>query len=215
MRIAAFGDISSDYSGLERFFQATQDLSIDSYVCLGDILHHNSPRGKRETDKCIDILKEHAANSISGNHDRLLVDLSPDYVSSETLAYLQSLPDEIIINEALFVHKSPSRRWTLLMRQSEFDYLQNQYPNLRIAFFGHTHKRLHFHKAEDGKYKSNYFPKINVNHDVSSGLHLINPGTIDGAKFPWGFNESPSFVVYDTTSHTIGFHKIHKNGTQN
>jgi predicted phosphodiesterase len=215
MRIAVFGDISSDYPGLVRFFDQAARDQVDKYVCLGDIVHHNSPRGIRETDACIKILQEHETQTIFGNHDTRLLEENPGWLSSDVQTYLEALPKEIILGEALFVHESPSGRFTAHLRQSEFDHFLENYPEQRIAFFGHSHKRLHFSRI-DGETHADYLlfatarKLFDKPHDISQGLHLINPGTIDGAKFPWGFNECPSYVLYDTEQQTAYFKRIPK-----
>jgi predicted phosphodiesterase len=208
MKIIIFGDISSDYPGLRRFFDNVSNESIDKFIHLGDVVHHNSPKGKIYTNKTIELLRMHDTEGVKGNHDKLLLESNSSDISPDNLKYLADCPEKLIIDEALFVHKSPTGQWTFLNRESEYTFLKENHPSQNVVFFGHTHKRLHL---RDGFLKSTYFPKFDTSYDVSTGMHMINPGTIDGAKFPFGFNENPSYVLYDTENRTVTFRKIKNN----
>lgn len=208
MKIAVFGDVSSNLKNLKYFFDRAAEQGIEKYYCLGDIIHFKSPRSRKYSNDCINLLNEKGAILIKGNHEEWLTKIVQDYVSKESVLYLEKLPEQLIENNVLFVHKSPENKFLLFSRKKEFDFVEKEFPNQNIVFFGHSHKRLHFTKSADGEYVNNYFPKFNTVYDVSSGIHMINPGALDSAKPPFGFGEHPGFIVYNTDLENIVFKRI-------
>jgi len=226
MKIAVFGDINSDYPLLRRFFEQTGVLGVTAYFCVGDIVHHNSLNGLRRSDDCIKLIADHDALCVSGNHERKLLDIiegrkqskvyaldnytSPKY-SNFTRQFLLDLNDQEEEGEVLIAHESASGNWLSFPKKEEFEFLKER--GLRILFFGHSHKRLHF-TQENGAHWQNYFnlksffPHFGKEYDVSAGLHLINPGNLKRSNIPFGFSECGSYVIYDIDSQTIQFKKL-------
>jgi predicted phosphodiesterase len=203
MRIAVFGDVHSDSAALRRLFESANKESIDRYVCLGDIVHHNSIRGRAESDDCVTIMERHGTLSVVGNHDRLMAEDHSGFCTPQTAAYLGMLPGMHLLEDALFTHEPLMGTSGLVPREIEFDALQHE--RNRIGFFGHTHKRVLFSKTEEGRYLVYFFPRFGFDYDVSNGLHLINPGTVCPHRLPY---EPPSYVVYDSDRQTVQFKRI-------
>lgn len=229
MRTAVFGDVHSKYPPLERFFKQTKG-AVDAYLCMGDVVHHNSPDCARWADDCVRLLIEHNVPSVNGNHERALLELVlgrrqyrkeeiynlrefgiPKY-SEQTRDFLLGLKDQEKLGEVLIAHESVLGRWMVFPRRDEFEALKER--GKSILFFGHSHKRLHFRQDGDFPWWMNYFerdrffPRFDVDYGVSSGLHLVNPGNLETARPPFGFYECGSYVIYDDNRKTITFKKL-------
>lgn len=205
MKLGVFGDIHSDYEALELFFSRAEKDSIEKFICIGDIVHHNSPQGRKDSERTIRLLMEHNTEGSLGNHEYKLLKLNPDFVSKEALEYLANMQKSLVIDDIVFFHESPGKRWTIYPNIKEFEYLKEHFPNQRIAFYGHTHRRTHF---ELNGTRKNRPIKFDETFDLSKGLHIINPGTVDFMHIPWGFQQTPSYVTYDTEKKELVFRKI-------
>jgi len=226
MKTAIFGDINSSYPSLERFFGQTKKQGVTNYYCVGDIVHHNSLNGLRRSDDCIRLIADHDVLCVKGNHEKKLLAIIegkkkskvyaldnyalPEY-SDFTRQFLLALNDQETVEETLVVHDSVLGKWMVFPRKEEFDALEER--GLRMLFFGHSHKRLHF--VQDDQHSSwsylsleNFFPQFDREYNVSNGLHLINPGNLKRSNPPWGFSECGSYVVYDDDSQTIQFKRL-------
>ena len=79
MRYAILSDIHSNIEALEAVMEAYENESIDTYLCVGDIVGYAAnPR------ECIKEIKIRCSICVAGNHDWASVNLfPPDYFNQE------------------------------------------------------------------------------------------------------------------------------------
>jgi len=174
-----FSDIQGSFDYLDRFFNATKNMKKNGSICLGDIVH-------RFTDfsdnRCIEAVKNNADYCVRGNHEDELSKKSKEKIFPENLDYVIGLPKVKNLGEVLLFHSSISEEGHRLRSkkqiQNEGKYIIENYPGVRFALFGHTHRKGAYTISRN-EIKS--LKGDNVQLDLN-GLNLINPGGI-GLKY--------------------------------
>ncbi|NRA88397.1 MAG: metallophosphoesterase family protein [Rhizobiales bacterium] len=181
MKLAIIADIHGNALALEAVLADIKRHQVDDILNLGDHLS-----GPLEAKRTADILINSHMISISGNHDRTMVDLTFDEMGkSDQAAYrqldathvnwLRELKDTHLYNDEIFMcHGSPKSNLDMWMEQimpnGAFALAsQNQIENYAIGInhpiilCGHTH-----------------IPRI---VRLSGGRILINPGSVGFPAF--------------------------------
>src|SRR5262245_30191939 len=158
MRVAVLSDIHSNVVALDAVFGAIG--ATDELWVLGDTVGYGP-----DPDAVVERLRERDAHAVAGNHDaavvgrldrdvfnsmaRAAVEWTATSASSETLAWLEALPDRRVEGDFTLVHGSP--------REPMWEYLFSV-PAARRSFaayetphclVGHTHHQLVF-RDDDG-----------------------------------------------------------------
>jgi len=212
MRLGVVSDIHGNLEALESVLAALDQRDVDRIVCLGDIVGYNA-----NPKECLAIVRERCPVAIRGNHERMVLggalkglrketrnatSWTRSQLTQEETAYLASLPDEAVVDDAaaLLVHGSPRDPDEYILSDdvihASLDLLARDYPDARICFFGHSH-----------------FPMVLGPPDVHVRLretqtvrllpdrrYLVNPGSVGQPR-----DSCPlaSCAVYDTDEKTI------------
>src|SRR5262249_18434250 len=72
MRLGVFSDLHGNHATLECALAAFQRESMDTVVCLGDVLGKSG-----DNRRCLDMLCEAGVKIVRGNHDRLGINSLP------------------------------------------------------------------------------------------------------------------------------------------
>jgi predicted phosphodiesterase len=167
-----FSDIQGNAHALKRFFEATQNMNKKGYICLGDIVNDFSTF---DDNQCVDLVRKHTSHAVRGNHEDNVP--LPQKVYPENVAYVQSLPESKRIGEVLLFHSSLSHPGKRLRSENELkeecEYIKKKLPDVRYAFFGHTH--IHGAYSLDDTFHVHEGYETTLDPDA---LHLINPGGI-------------------------------------
>lgn len=205
-RIIVFGDVNQNYKDLKRLLEQSSSLSIDGYVCHGDIPNLPWRFDLGEMQKCVGLINQYNVRWIAGNHEQEILANAEKLGVPKSLANrIKNLPEELIIGKIVVKHSSPEGLWRIARRHSEFDCLQNNYPGQDTYIFGHSHRRC-YHKKNGRKIESTPV-RFNRKYPVSDGLHLINTGAIH--LWP-SFDLNRGYVLSDSDKQTITFKKIEK-----
>jgi putative phosphoesterase len=95
-RIGIIGDIHAEYKHLCTALSFLDKLSLQAILCVGDIVD-----GPESVDQCCELIQQHQAFTVRGNHDQWFLSNQmrslPEatlsaHVSNRTQAFLQSLP---------------------------------------------------------------------------------------------------------------------------
>ncbi len=161
MRQALISDIHSNLEALQAVMRDIESQNVDRIICLGDIVGYGP-----NPAECIDIVMQHSALTILGNHDQAAL-FDPDGFNPVALRaiywtrdqldrgpgsaavinarwdFLSELPRQRKEGDLLFVHGSP-REPTNEYVFPETIYDQARMQNLfervpRYCFQGHTH----------------------------------------------------------------------------
>lgn len=175
MRIAVLSDIHGNLSALNAVLRDLADRQVDRIVNLGDSL--SGPLLPMETAV---FLMARPWVHLAGNHERQLLDFSPEkrgpsdryahaQLSAEVFAWMASLPPVHWINEEVFLcHGTPHRDDEYLLETVEI-------PRLRAATPDEITQRLGTQSAALVLCGHTHTPRA-VRTD--SGQLLVNPGSV-------------------------------------
>jgi predicted phosphodiesterase len=157
MRIAVIADIHGNALALEAVLADIARHGVDAVVNLGD--HLSGPLEARRT---ADILMARDFPSVRGNHDRYLVEQTPDQMGlsdsaayrqlePKHLAWLQTLPPTLVFrNEVFLCHATPTSDDTYWLESVTADATVHMTPieqiearaegvNFPLILCGHSH----------------------------------------------------------------------------
>lgn len=214
MKIAVLSDVHSNGDALAAVARELAARRVERVYHLGDLAGYNA-----EPEKCVRWAIENTAGGILGNHDavacgksggelfnapaRIAALWAADRLSGESLKYLNSLPDRLVVeNEFLLVHGAPSDPdrylFTLDDAVEELDALARQ-PEIRAVFFGHTHVPAAVVRRGDGSTVSVAPREYRLKEGETA---LFNPGSVGQPRDrnPWS-----SFLLFDTRLRTVSW----------
>ena len=195
MRIAIISDIHSNLEALNVALSIIDTRSVDSIVCLGDIVGYGA-----DPNECVEIVRKRCGTILLGNHDAAALDhavaqnfstyarLSAEWTSKNLLPahkdFLKSLPLTESKEGAFLVHASPVEpsEWyyiiSLADARNAFGYLSEQ-----ICFVGHSHL-------------PGVFGETSMRQHVQRGERfIVNVGSVGQ---PRDGNPNLSFGIFDT-----------------
>ncbi|HLC66424.1 MAG TPA: metallophosphoesterase family protein [Candidatus Nanoarchaeia archaeon] len=192
-------DIQGNYSAFHRFAQATKRMRADNIFCLGDIVQNGQ---NYDDNRCLDLVRQLNAIAVAGNHEQRL-SRTVAKVTRENLQYAATLPECEIHGPAIFFHsslRSPGLRLhTPAQFRAEATYLNETFPGIRIAFFGHTHDAA-VHSVEHGRVQSYGDRRVELDPRAMS---FVNPGGLG-----LGFGEPQTFVRADFDNGIIDYFSL-------
>ena len=218
MRIAIFSDVHSNIDALEVVLRAYEDLDIDDYVCLGDVVGYGG-----EPQACCELVRPLVSTCILGNHDaavsgrmdygyyyeaaRNALDHHASVVSAANLAWLRSLPYIERHERWTYSHGSP-------VNVEAFDYVFNPVQAAAlllhwgelspVTFIGHSHLTKSFALGGPGT-----SPRI---EEVHGPVMRFDPErryivTVGSVGQPRDNDARACFTVFDTDAMTLEFHR--------
>jgi predicted phosphodiesterase len=160
-RVGLIGDVHTERARLAAALEFFASAGVDRVLCTGDV--PDGPGDCRDVDACCELLAKASVLTISGNHDRWLLDgemrdlpdaTPTDEVSAATVAFLRALPQTVTIDTpaglALLCHGlggddmaqvSPFDRGRELEDNAALqDLLEGG--RYRYVLNGHTHKAM-------------------------------------------------------------------------
>mgnify|MGYP006291062399 CR=1 FL=1 len=169
MKYAVFGDVHANLEALQTVLAACEDLGVDKYLCIGDIVGYNADPGP-----CVDVIRELDVEvCIKGNHDEqascdtelvgfnpqaaMAIEWTRQQLSAEQKEWLASLPYQQTVGPKMtLVHATLDmpRMWGYIFDKLTAAACLN-YQFTQVCFFGHTHVPLAFDKfgdVEGGRY---------------------------------------------------------------
>lgn len=219
MRIAIFSDVHSNIDALSVVLKAYEDLDIDEYVCLGDVVGYGGA-----PQECCELVRPLVSHCILGNHDaavcgrmdyayyyeaaRNALDHHAALVSEENLEWLRSLPYLVKKPDWCYSHGSP-------VNVEAFDYVFNpaQAASLLlyfdelspVTFIGHSHLTKAFALAPPSS--------LTRVEDVTSDRISFDPErryivTVGSVGQPRDNDARSCFTVFDTDDGTITYHRL-------
>lgn len=217
MRYLIISDLHSNIEALDSFFNFIERKKFQKIIILGDLVGYggnpNEVIERVRGEKKVEFL-------IRGNHDRAAVIEGAEntfnlpamvavlwtrqVLKGENFEFLKKLEKgPLKIENFLICHGSPIDEDLYILSEYEaYQSFINTKENL--VFFGHSHIPCVFtfqkNKISGFLLKGDYF-HLKLNKNVR---YLINPGSIGQ---PRDGNPKPSFLVYDSKSHSITFYR--------
>jgi len=213
--------ISDIHGNLEALEAVLGDVpGVEEIYCLGDVIGYGA-----NPNECCDLVREREMPLISGNHDLAVTDLSTDLawfnpvaaaavewtreqLTEENASLLLACPRTMQKKGTLFVHGSIRDPDEYILNgavaQENLAVLKQEYPNVRVCFFGHTHVKAVAPSPDSTS------PGSRTLELTTGGPYLVNPGSVgqprDGDTFasyvlaedaPDGASVAYRFVEYD------------------
>ncbi len=215
MRYAVISDIHGNVEALRAVLEDIETRDIDVIICLGDIVGYYS-----DPDKCVELIRDHVAYSVAGNHDFAAVgridtknfsyyafeamEWTKKHLSESSKEYLLSLPLTVQMDGIFFTHSSP-------VEPEKFKYI---FPNSRnaihtafsamvnmINFVGHTHWPFIMTREDPSTIRC-FNSDIEIYDDT---YYLINVGSVGQ---PRNRDPNSSYAVYDTDMSYISLIRV-------
>jgi predicted phosphodiesterase len=208
------GILSDIHGNLEAFLKVLEDIHqshIDYVVCLGDMIGYGP-----EPEEVIQLIKERNIPTIMGNHE--LAILEPRYLewfnplcqqslyktktllSYESIDFIRSLENHLILGESLFVHGvPPDSVMTYLFELSNGDINTLFRTSVETKFFvGHTHGLVLKGNEENGVYSRP------LNREIipfkTDQTYLVNVGSVGQ---PRDGNNQAKYVIWDQEAESL------------
>lgn len=212
MRIAVLSDIHSNLPALEAVLAALGE--IDACWHLGDIVGYGP-----HPDEVVDRLREIGAVGVRGNHDaaalgglgiewfnpeaRQAIEWTVRRMSPATRAWLEALPDRLILDDMTLVHgsaRNPIEEYVTSTRSARASFSAFMTPFL---LHGHTHVPAVW--REDGAEIELLGPSHGSELALDDRRVLLNPGSVGQ---PRDGDPRASALVLDTEERRVAWHRV-------
>ncbi len=218
MRLAVFADIHSNLEALEAALVAAAGLGVDRVTCCGDLVGYNA-----DPNPVIALAQQAGMVTVMGNHDAVACGLEEpecfnpvaraaalwtrEALTPENREFLRGLPAHAEVEGSLLlVHGSVLDRDAYLLEgaTAEVDLraLEESYPSVIAAFFGHTHVPVAFSLGPEGGVETDLEPRVRLK---PGRRYLVNPGSVGQ---PRDRDPRLSFVVADLEAGELERHRV-------
>ena len=216
MRLAVIADIHSNREALDSVLARIDQEGVDAILNLGDLVGYNA-----SPNECLEMLQGRNVWSLAGNHDLALLDPERaqnfniiayealmwcrQQVRPEFLEFLQGLPLlRKLPGSFLACHGTPANPDTYIAYHFQGKRVLKelyQHSDLRVCFFGHTHRRALWYRDIRGKVALRQIAPTTMK--LSPEEHyLINPGSVGQ---PRDGNPEAAYAIFDNEEFSIQF----------
>jgi predicted phosphodiesterase len=188
MRVAVVSDIHGNRHALEAVLLEVRDARVQEMWCLGDLVGYGA-----EPDACVELVREHAAICLAGNHDLAVTGELPldefsrgaslaarwtqEVIEAENLAYLERLEPQLIERRVGLYHASPRDPVWEYVLSALLAELCLDAQERRVCLIGHSHVALSFSRTR-GEPATGEARRAGTELDVREGEWLLNPGSV-------------------------------------
>jgi len=219
MRLAVIADIHSNREALDSVLARIDQEGVDAIVNLGDLVGYNA-----SPNECLEMLQGRNVWSLAGNHDLALLDPERaqhfniiayealmwcrQQVRPEFLEFLQGLPLlRKLPGSFLACHGTPANPDTYIAYHFQGKRVLkdlSKHSDLRVCFFGHTHRRALWYRDIRGKVALRQISPATM--QLSPEEHyLINPGSVGQ---PRDGNPEAAYAIFDDEESSIQFKSV-------
>jgi diadenosine tetraphosphatase ApaH/serine/threonine PP2A family protein phosphatase len=212
MKYAIFGDVHANLEALERMLELCDEMGVDEYYCIGDIVGYAANPGE-----CVERIRAlPLAGMVKGNHDhqasiedglerfnpaaREAMEWTRRNLSEDQRTWLRQLPMMKQFGKITLVHASLTKpeKWQYVFDEEAADK-NFRFQFSQICFCGHSHVPLYFDKF--GTTTGGRYEEIEV---AMGHKYLINVGSVGQPRDgDWRL----SFCTYDTDEKIIRNHR--------
>ena len=209
------GDIHGNLEALEAALGALDARGIEKIACVGDIVGYNAGH-----DACVQALRARDAIAIAGNHDLIgtgrlgfercsnkamhALKRTRKDIATASVQYLRALPASCVIDgPAVLVHGGVRDVLQYVTQPKHVlenvRYLREDFPGIRVCFFGHTHEQRVF-EVVDGEVRSVAPSFVDLSPHRE---YFVNPGSVDASR-KHGMKVA-EYLVFDSDALTLDF----------
>jgi predicted phosphodiesterase len=188
MKVAVISDIHGNRHAFEAVLDAVAESDAAELWCLGDLVGYGG-----DPDACVELIRDHAAVCLAGNHDMAVTGEIPmhefsrgaslaaqwtrEVMSKENLDFLAGLQPKGEEGLVGLYHASPRDPVWEYVLSALLAELCLDCQSQRICLIGHSHVALSFVR-EDGSLATGEPRRAGTELDISSGEWLLNPGSV-------------------------------------
>ncbi len=218
MRVAVLSDVHSNQPALEAVLAAAAEAGVEESWCLGDVVGYGA-----QPDPCADLIRQHCAICLAGNHDLAVlgrldvstfseaaaaaVEWTRENAGAATLEFLRGLePAGSRCGIGLF-HASPSDPvWEYVLSVDQAEAGLDAQPQ-RVGLIGHSHVSLFFTRPERSRAGDAQGAQAGDGAllDLESGSWLLNPGSVGQ---PRDGDPRAAWLELDTEEWTARYHRV-------
>jgi diadenosine tetraphosphatase ApaH/serine/threonine PP2A family protein phosphatase len=214
MRILIISDIHANQNALEAVIANASPF--DSVWCLGDIVGYGP-----DPNECVTLVSK-LPNLICllGNHDaaalqqididtfnveaRMAIRWTQQSLTAESLAFLEKLPEKVVIDAVTLAHGSPRQPvWEYILdtrtATANFAHFDTPY-----CFVGHSHLPVLYHLPDDVRVARLIVPDA-VTQITLAPRSILNPGSVGQ---PRDRDPRAAYAIYDPDENTWEFHRV-------
>lgn len=219
MRIAVIADIHSNSEALASVLAQLDREGVEAILNLGDLVGYNA-----SPNECLEMLQGRQVWSLAGNHDLALLDperaqnfniiaydalmWGRQQLRPEFLEFLQGLPLlRKLPGSFMACHGTPANPDTYIAYHFQGKRVLtdlHKHSDLRVCFFGHTHRRALWYRDIRGKVALRQISPAAMR--LSPHEHyLINPGSVGQ---PRDGNPEAAYAIFDDQAGSIEFKSV-------
>ena len=211
MRLAVISDIHGNLEAFQQVLEDIESCRVDGIVSLGDNVGYGA-----DSQEVVSILRERAVPSVMGNHELALMDpgvldwFNPSarkvilkigkQLNPETLDWIKTLPDYMVLEGCRLVHGFPPDSVTGYLSERSNDDIQRAMSGLAetVCFCGHTHQ-LDLYLVDDHGVHHAGLAKEKVQLDPGAGA-LVNAGSVGQ---PRDSDPHAKYIIYDSAGRSL------------
>lgn len=213
MRLGIFSDVHANLEALQAVLQAYQEVQIDRYVCLGDIVGYGA-----NPNECCKLVRDLTELVVMGNHDaaccgrlrrdwfnpaaRAAVEEHQRMLEAGHMTWLAQLPYRVEMADMLFCHGSPYRQeeFPYILDEADIEAIARHVPDRQpLIFVGHTHRGTAFTFRERPTLRVWEDPR-EVLQILPSHRYVLNVGSVGQ---PRDGDWRASYAIFDTEARTF------------
>ena len=214
MHILIISDIHANLTALDTVIKDAGQF--DAVWCLGDIVGYGP-----DPNDCVERIRSlPKLKCILGNHDaatlekidvsafnpeaRTALEWTQQALSSESLEFLENLPESITMGMVTLVHGSPRQPvWEYLLdtrsATANFEYFETP-----LCFVGHTHLPVMYYLPDDARMCRLVIPE-NFTEITLAPRVIINPGSVGQ---PRDRDPRAAYAIFDDVDNTWTFRRV-------
>ncbi len=211
-------DVHSNQPALEAVLAATGEAGVEEVWCLGDVVGYGA-----QPDACADLIQQHCAVCLAGNHDlatlgvldistfsdtaAVAVEWTRENASPATLDFLRGLKPAGAREGVGLFHASPSDPiWEYVLSIDQAEAGLNAQAQ-RVGLIGHSHISLFFTRADGAKTGGAQGAQAGDGAALAleSGAWLLNPGSVGQ---PRDGDPRAAWLQLDTEEWTARYHRV-------
>ena len=219
------GDIHGNREALEAVLARAAERGAERILCVGDLVGYNA-----DPDECVAMLERAGAISIAGNHDLIgtgrlgfercsnkamhSLKRTRRRLSPATAARLKDLPSHRVLEDRFVLTHGGVRDVQQYMTKPKHilenvEYLRQDFPGIRICFFGHTHEQKVF-EVRGGEVREPWAESLaaggaRVTLDPCCE-YFINPGSVDASRKRG--EKRAELAFFDSVDLTLEFERL-------
>ncbi len=212
------GDIHGNLEALRAVLAVLDARGARELLCVGDLVGYNA-----DPDECVALLRSRSVKVIAGNHDliatqrlgfercsnqaRYALERTRRRISPETVSWLSSLPDRLLIEGKTVLVHGGVRDVQLYMKTPQLvarnaELLRLDFPSARVCFFGHSHAQK-VYEVDGGAVRDLDLPVRGLAKDR---IYFVNAGSVDAQRKRE--EKLAECAIFDTDAWSIEFLRL-------